>query len=147
VSDASQAFEKLLTRMTAAICRGDARSAAECFAADGVYHDGFYGEFSGHEAIARMVTDFFYRDARDFEWQVSDACSDGRVGYARYRFSYTSQIPGSEGRRIGFSGISFCVLEGNHIRRYGEIFERAPVLARLGFADERILKAVKRWAK
>jgi len=32
------------------------------------------------------------------------------------------------------------------IHRYGEIFERAPVLAKLGFADERILRAVKRWA-
>lgn len=147
MNDASQAFEELLTRMTAAICRGDAGSAAECFTADGVYHDGFYGEFSGHEAIARMVTDFFYRDARDFEWQVSDACSDGRVGYARYRFSYASKIPGSEGRRIEFSGISFCVLAGKRLKRYGEIFERAPVLAQLGFADERILKAVKRWAK
>jgi hypothetical protein len=30
---------------------------------------------------------------------------------------------------------------------YGEIFERAPVLVKLGFADERILKAVKRWAE
>jgi hypothetical protein len=147
MSDANQAFEELLTRMTAAICRGDVGSAAACFTADGVYHDGFYGEFSGREAIARMVTDFFYRDARDFEWQVSDACSDGRVGYARYRFSYTSKIPGTEGRRIGFSGISFCVLGGKHIRRYIEIFERAPVLAQLGFADERILKAVRRWAK
>ena len=147
MNNASQDFEELLMRMTAAICRGDGGSAAQCFTADGVYHDGFYGEFSGPEAIARMVTDFFHRDARDFEWQVSDACSDGRVGYARYRFSYTSKIPGSEGRCIGFSGISFCVLEGSHIKRYGEIFERAPVLAQLGFADERILKAVRRWAK
>jgi len=146
MSNASEKFQQLLTRMTGAICMNDADAAAACFTPDGVYHDGFYGEFAGREAIARMIRDFFYRDARDFEWQVCDACSDGRLGYARYRFSYVSQIAGSEGRRIAFSGISFCALEGERIRRYGEIFERAPVLAQLGFADARILKAVRRWA-
>ena len=140
-------FKSLLERMTAAICAGDAEGAAACFTPDGVYHDGFYGEFRGRAEIARMVRDLFYRDARDFEWQVSDVVSDSRTGYARYAFSYISKIPGSEGRRVGFSGISCCELEGGLIRRYAEIFERAPVLARLGFSDERILKSVKRWAE
>ena len=146
MNDANKSFEQLLSRMTRAICRGEVVAAVDCFTPDGVYHDGFYGEFAGREEIARMISDFFHRDARDFEWQVSDVCSDGRVGYARYRFSYVSKIAGSVGRRIGFPGISFCVLQGRRIKHYGEIFERAPVLAQLGFADERILKAVKRWA-
>ncbi|HMA88615.1 MAG TPA: nuclear transport factor 2 family protein [Burkholderiales bacterium] len=146
MNDANESFGQLLSQMTRAICRGQAVEAADCFTPDGVYHDGFYGEFAGREAIARMIRDFFHRDASDFEWQVFDVCSDGRVGYARYRFSYVSKIAGSAGRRIGFSGISFCVLQGGRIKRYGEIFERAPVLAQLGFADERILKAMKHWA-
>jgi hypothetical protein len=132
--------------MTAAICAGDGAGAAACFAPEGVYHDGFYGEFAGRAEIARLVTGFFHRDARDFEWHVSDVLSDGRVGYARYEFSYVSKIAGAEGRRVGFAGICCCTLEGSLIRRYDEIFERAPVLARLGFPDARILKAVKRWA-
>ena len=147
MSDTSKSFADLLQRMTSAICAGDARAAAECFTPDGVYHDGFYGEFTGREAIAGMVAGLFHRDAKDFEWQLSDACSDGRIGYARYRFAYVSKIAGSEGRRIGFKGISFCTLEGGLIRRYSEIFERAPVLAQLGFGDERILKSVRRQAK
>lgn len=140
-------FKPLLERMTASICAGDADAAAACFTPNGVYHDGFYGEFSGRAEIARMVLDFFCRDARNFEWRLSDCVSDGRLGYARYEFSYVSKIPGSEGRRVGFSGISCCELEDGLIRRYGEIFERAPVLARLGFSDQRILKSVKRWAR
>ena len=140
-------FKSLLERMTGAICSGDADGAAACFTPDGVYHDGFYGEFRGRAEIARMVRDLFCRDARDFEWRVSDVVSDGRLGYARYGFSYVSKIPGSEGKRVGFSGISCCELEDGLIRRYGEIFERAPVLVRLGFSDERILKSVKRWAE
>jgi hypothetical protein len=139
-------FEALLRRMTTAICAGDAEAAAACFVPQGAYHDGFYGEFRGRSEIARMVRDLFHRDARDFAWRVADAVSDGRSGYGRYDFSYTSKLAGSEGRRVGFAGICHCELEGGLIARYGEVFERAPVLAKLGFPDERILKSVKRWA-
>ncbi|MGQ0654100.1 MAG: hypothetical protein ACT4P4_17850 [Betaproteobacteria bacterium] len=72
--------------------------------------------------------------------------SDGRLGYARYHFSYTSRIEGSEGRRAHFAGVSCCELDGGLIRRYSEVFERAQVLVRLGFPDARILESVKRWA-
>ncbi len=140
-------FPSLLERMTAAICAGDAAGAAACFTPEGVYHDGFYGEFRGRAEIARMVRELFFRDARDFKWAVSAAVADDRTGYARYEFSYVSKISGSEGRRVGFSGVSCCELEDGMIRRYAEIFERAPVLVRLGFSDERILKSVKRWAE
>ncbi len=143
----SRSFETLLKRMTASICAGDAQGAAACFTPEGVYHDGFYGEFKGRGEIARMLSDFFWRDAKDFKWAVSDAVCDGKVGYASYDFSYTSKIPGTEGRRVGFTGISRCRLQDGLIGHYGEQFERAPALVRLGFSDERILKSVKRWAK
>jgi len=93
-----------------------------------------------------MVLDLFHRDAREFSWTLSRPVCDGRIGYASYDFSYVAKMPGSEGRRVGFSGIACCELEGGVIRRYGEVFERAPVLAKLGFGDERILKSVKNWA-
>ena len=143
----SRRFETLLASMTRAICAGDGKAAAACFAPEGAYHDGFYGEFAGREAIARMVTDYFHRDARDFEWRLRELVSDGRIGFARYEFSYVSKIAGSEGRKAGFAGISCCELEGGLIRRYSEEFDRAPVLARLGFSDERIMKSVRRWAE
>ncbi|MBM3366779.1 MAG: nuclear transport factor 2 family protein [Betaproteobacteria bacterium] len=143
----SEAFGALLGRVTRAICAGDGAGAAACFTPEGVYHDGFYGEFAGRNEIARMVTDYFHRDARDFQWTLMDAVSDGRVGYARYAFSYLSKLPGAEGRLAGFSGTSFCRLAEGLILRYEEQFERAPVLARLGFTDERILKSVRRWAQ
>jgi hypothetical protein len=140
-------FGQLLTRMTGAICARDADGAAACFTPDGVYHDGFYGEFRGRAEIVRMLREHFYADARDFEWKVLDPVCDGRIGYARYAFSYLPTIPGGPGKRVEFEGISACELEAGLIRRYGEIFERAPVLAKLGFPDARILKSVKRWAQ
>lgn len=142
----SKAFAALLDRMTRAICAGDGAGAAACFTPEGVYHDGFYGEFKGRDEIARMVS-VFHRDAKDFQWKLADALSDGRAGYARYEFSYVSKLPGAEGRQAGFSGTSFCRLEDGLILRYEEQFERAPVLAQLGFPDERIAKSVRRWAK
>jgi hypothetical protein len=56
-------------------------------------------------------------------------------------------VKGCEGRAAGFSGTSFCELEGGLIRRYSEEFDRGPVLAALGFPDDRILKSIKKWAK
>lgn len=139
-------FGKLLTRMTGAICAGDTEGAAACFTPEGVYHDGFYGEFKGRAEIARMLKQHFYADARDFEWKVLDPACSGSLGYARYAFSYIPTIPGAPDRRVGFEGISVCNLEGDLIGHYSEIFERAPVLAKLGFTDARILKSVRRWA-
>ena len=143
----STAFKALLSRMTRAICAGDGAAAAACFTPRGVYHDGFYGDFTGRVSIARMVTGHFHRDARNFRWKLFDVLSDGRVGYARYRFDYVSKLPGSEGRKAGFDGTAFCKLEDGLIRRYEEKFERAVVVAELGFSDERIIKSVRRWAK
>jgi uncharacterized protein (TIGR02246 family) len=140
------AFRALLERMTQAVCRGEAEGAAACFAEDGVYHDGFYGEFRGRAAIADMVRRHFHSNASDFTWKLSDVVEEGEFGYASYEFSYASKIPGSEGRRAGFSGMCKVRLKDGLIERYEEIFERAQVLARLGFADERILKSVRKWA-
>lgn len=139
-------FQALLERLTQAICRGDAEAAAACFTEEGVYHDGFYGEFKGRAAIADMVRRHFHGNATDFSWTLSGAAAEGDVGYASYEFSYTSKIPGSEGRRAGFPGICRLRLKDGLIERYEEIFERAQALARLGFADERILKSVRKWA-
>lgn len=141
-----EAFGRLLRTMTEAICRGDGPAAGRCFTADGVYDDGFYGEFAGREAIARLVHDFFHRDARDFVWDVLDPVSDGRRAYARYEFSYVSRIAGCEGRAAGFSGVSICELRDGLIHRYEELFDRGPVLVQLGFADERVLKSLERRA-
>lgn len=140
-------FGSLLTRMTQAICRQDAEGAAACFTSEGVYHDGFYGEFRGRSEIVRMLREHFYADARDFAWKLSDPVCDGRIGYARYAFSYVPQIPGAPAGRVAFEGISVCELRDGLIRHYGESFERAPVLAKLGFPDARILKSIKRWAR
>lgn len=147
MSNPSSDFRVLIERMTQAICRGDGAAAAACFIPEGIYHDGFYGEFRGREAIARMVEHHFHANARDFSWKLSDALSDGKLAYARYAFSYVSKIAGSEGERVFFSGISQVRLQDGLIAHYGEVFDRGVALAQMNFAPERIAKSLARWAK
>ena len=146
MSDPTTEFRALSERMTQAICRGDGAAAAACFVPDGIYHDGFYGEFSGREAIRDMVENRFHANARDFSWTLSDALSDGSLGYARYGFSYTSKIPGSVGARVSFAGIAQVRLKDGLISRYGEVFDRGTALAQMNFPPERIAKSLARWA-
>ena len=147
MSDPSSEFRALIERMTQAICRGDAAAAAACFVPDGIYRDGYYGEFRGRAAIRGMLENHFHANARDFAWALSDALSDGSLAYARYDFSYTSKIPGSEGVRVFFSGISQVRLKDGLISRYGEVFDRGIALAQMNFAPERIAKSLARWAE
>ncbi len=147
MSDPSSEFRALIAGMTQAICRGDGAAAAACFIPEGIYHDGFYGEFRGREAIRDMVKHRFHANARDFSWTLSDALSDGKLAYARYAFSYTSKIAGSEGQRVFFSGISQVRLGDGLIAQYGEVFDRGIALAQMNFAAERIAKSLKRWAE
>jgi len=147
MSNTTAVFRTLLDRMTQAICRGDGAAAADCFVPDGIYHDGFYGEFRGREAIRKMVEEHFHGHASDFTWTLSDALSDGTLGYARYAFSYKAKIPGSEDKQVYFRGIAQVRLQNGLIARYGEIFDRGVALAQMDFAPERIAKSLKRWAQ
>ena len=147
MNNVSSEFRALIERVTQAICRGDGTAAAACFTPDGIYHDGFYGEFRGREAIRTMVERHFHANARDFSWKLSDALCDGSLGYARYGFSYTSKLAGSEGKRVFFSGISQVRLQDGLMAHYGEVFDRGVALAQMQFPAERIAKSLARWAE
>jgi hypothetical protein len=147
MTDPTHQFRALIERMTQAICRGDGAAAAACFVAEGIYHDGFYGEFRGRDAIRGMVERHFHANARDFTWRLSDALSDGSLGYARYDFSYIAKIAGSDGVRVYFAGISQVRLQDGLITRYGEMFDRGTALVQMKFEPARIAKSLKRWAK
>ena len=115
-----------------------ARSIAE----DGVYHDVFYGAFRGHERIAEMIDDWFYRTATDFRWDMHDPVSNGATLYARYTFSYRSTLPEAKGAWAMFEGVAIMRLQGGKITCYHEVANTAPAFVDLNFAPERIAKIV-----
>jgi hypothetical protein len=138
-------FATLITTLTQAACRGDGAAVAGCFTPDGIYHDCFYGAFQGPEIVGMIAR--FHRDARDFRWDLHDIVDDGRIGYARYVFSYESLLPGSEGLRALFEGVSICELRDGRLASYREVANAAAGLQMLGFAPGRIAKLLEREAR
>ena len=139
-------FAELITRLTSAAARGDGQGVADCFTPDGVYHDVFYGAFVGPD-IKAMIEDYFHRDGQNFRWDVHDPIDNGRIGYARYVFSYESKLSGSQGKRAIFEGVAVCELADGRISSYKEIANAATGLSCLGFAPERLAKFVDRQTK
>lgn len=140
-------FDAILDQFSAAAARGDGARLAALFTPEGVYDDGFYGTFSGRDAIRAMIEERFHRDAEDFQWAFRDGVRGGDVGYARYLFSFTSRLPGAEGRRVLVEGVSCFHFAGAAIRRYDEVFDSGIAMAQLGFPPRRIAKSLARRAE
>ena len=138
-------FPDMLQRFAAAVEANDGAGLAALFADDGVYEDGFFGAFAGSAAIAKMVA-HFHETAEDFRWEFFDPVADARAGYAHYRFSYRSKMPGAEGRPVAFEGIAHFTLRDGRIARYREVFDRGVALTQQGFAAERIKRVVEKAA-
>lgn len=119
-----------ITEMLRAFCdaveRRDGRAFAALFTEDGLYHDVFYGTFSGRAAIAEMIDDWFYRTARDFRWDMHAPVCDGELLYARYTFSYRSTLPEANGARAMFEGVAIMNLRDGQIASYREVANTAP---------------------
>ena len=138
-------FTNLISEMTRAAVRGDGPATRACFTGDGVYHDCFYGAFQG-DAIIDLIERYFHRDAGSFIWDIHDPVSDGRLGYARYVFSYESKLPQFAGRRAGFEGVSICELREGKLASYREVANSFVGLQALGFPPERLAKLAAREA-
>jgi len=67
-----------------------------------------------------------------------DPVCNGRIGFARYVFSYTSTMPDAEGRRVVFEGMSRFEFEDGKIRDYSENFDTGIALAQMGFDGEQL---------
>ncbi len=138
-------FPDLLSRFAKAVAANDGAGLAALFTEDGVYDDGFFGEYKGRKAIADMLQ-HFHDTGSNFRWDFLDPMSDGRSGYARYRFSYASGMPGAQGKPVVFEGIGFFQFRDGQIARYSEVFDRGMALAQQDFAAERIKKVLVKLA-
>ena len=140
-------FSDLLAAFTAAVESGDGQRLSVLFTENGTYNDGFYGPSTGRDAIAAMLEDHFHAHARDFLWRMHNPLCDGVTGYANWDFSYTSKLPGAEGNRVIFEGMSrFDLAPDGLIRQYTEIFDIGIPMAQLGFPAERIARSLEKAA-
>lgn len=136
-------FAEMLRRFGAAVAANDGAGLAALFTPDGVYDDGFFGEYAGPEAIAKMLQ-HFHDTGSNFRWDFFDSLNDGLTGYARYRFSYASRMPGAEDKPVVFEGIAFFTLREGLIARYAEVFDRGVALVQQNFAPERIKRVLQK---
>ena len=139
------AFPQMLQTFANAVAANDGKGLAALFTADGVYVDGFYGAYAGRDAIGKMLQ-HFHETGSNFRWDFFDAVSDGRAGYARWRFGYASKMPGAEGKPVVFEGTGHFQFRDGLIARYSEVFDRGMALAQQDFAAERIKKVLVKLA-
>jgi hypothetical protein len=139
-------FPGLLRRFTDAVAANDGQGLAALFTADGVYDDGFFGAHTGPADIARMLARF-HDTGTGYRWDFFDPLTDGRIGYARYRFSYASKMPGAEGRPVVFEGMSCFTFRGDRIAAYAEVFDRGVALVQQNFTAERLSRALVKFAE
>ena len=137
-----------ITAMLRSFCdaveRRDGEDFAALFTEDAVYHDVFYGAFEGREKIVAMIDDWFYRTATDFRWDMHAPVCDGETLYARYTFSYRSNLLEAKGARVMFEGVSIMKLRDGFIAEYHEVANTAPAFVDLNFAPERIARIVSK---
>jgi hypothetical protein len=142
----NRSFADLLAEFTAAIVANDGAGLGALFTEDGVYAHEFFGAHVGRAAITAMLQRF-HNTASDYRWDFPDPVSNGRIGYARFRFSYRSRLPESAGRPVVFEGISqFRLAESGLIAHYGEAFDRGVALVQLGFPAERVRRVLEKAA-
>lgn len=139
-------FRALLDAFSAAVEAGDGRAFAALFAEDGVYHDHFYGDFRGREAVRSLIEDKFHDEGRDFHWRFHDEALAGEVGYASFRYAFTSTSKRAAGRRVALSGVSRFRLRGGLIHDYDDAFEGGIMLHQLGTPGDAMAKVFARWS-
>ena len=136
------AFIDILDQFTAAIEAGNGRALAALFTNDGVYHDTFYGEFKGRDAIQNMLDNHFWRDAKAFQWDMWEPLEGDGIAYSNWLFSYESRLQGAVGKRVMFEGMSRFRLNKGMIKRYDEVFDMGIALRQSAFAPDRISRIV-----
>lgn len=138
-------FTDLLDRFAAAVAANDGAGLAGLFAEDGTYDDGFFGAHTGRAAVAAMLRRF-HDTGSDYRWDWLEPVCVGDLGYARFRFSYRSRLPGCEGKPVMFEGMSRFRFEGGLIAHYAEAFDRGVALVQLGFPAGRIKRVLEKAA-
>ena len=75
-----------------------------------------------------------------------DVISNDSKGYARYRFSFTSTLTGSEGLKVAVPGMAYFQFNGTLIKYYGEVVNGGIPMAQLNLPAEKIKRVFEKWS-
>src|SRR5258708_35558067 len=138
-------FAALLNDFAAAGVANDGARFAALFTEAATYDDNFFGLHRGRAEIAAMLQRF-HDTGENYRWEFQEPVTDGTLGYAWFRFSFASKMPGCEGKPVLIRGISCFRVENGLIAEYREIFDTGIALAQLGFPGERIKRVLHKEA-
>ncbi len=140
-------FGKLVKIFTTAVENNEGETLASLFTPEGIYDDYIYGEFKGRKNIAMMLPTHFHSDAKNFSWEMYDLISNESKGYARYRFSFTSTLAGSENLRVAVPGMAYFQFNGGLIEYYGEVVNGGIPMAQLNLPSKKIKRVFEKWSE
>lgn len=138
-------FETMLEKFSACVAANDGAGLAALFTPEGTYDDYFFGVHTGRAEIAAMLA-HFHEGGELYRWEFYEPLSDARIGYARYRFSYRSKVPGSAGKPIVFEGMSVMHLQDGLIAKYAEVFDRGTAFVQLGFPAGKVARLLEKYS-
>jgi hypothetical protein len=138
-------FSALLAELAAAGVVNDGARFSALFTEKGTYDDNFFGLHRGRAEIAAMLQRF-HDTGESYRWEFHDPICDGALGYASFRFSFSSKMPGYEGKPVLITGISCFRFEGGLIAEYREVFDTGIALAQLGFPADRLKRVLDKEA-
>ena len=139
-------FNELVKTFTTAVENNDGQKLASLFTIDGIYDDYIYGEFKGRRNVAMMLSTHFHRDAKNFSWEMYDLIHNDSKGYARYRFSFTSTLTGSENLKVAVPGMAYFQFDGNLIEYYGEVVNGGIPMSQLNLPAGKIKRVFEKWS-
>ena len=139
-------FSEIVKTFTTAVENNEGQKLASLFTIDGIYDDYIYGEFKGRDNIAMMLATHFHRDAKNFSWEMYDLLSNESRGYARYRFSFTSILAGSENLKVAVPGMAYFQFNDNLMEYYGEVVNGGIPMAQLNLPEGKIKRVFEKWS-
>ena len=140
-------FENITNKFTKYVCSNEGEKLAALFSDTGVYHDYIYGNFKGKKNIKNMLTNYFHRDGENLRWEMYDHAFKDNIGYAKFRFEFTSKIPIYKGKNVVISGISFFRLKLGSIVEYKESVNGGIAMVQLGVNPQKMEKVFLNWFK
>ena len=140
-------FDVLVKKFTRYVEHNLGGKLSNLFTEDGVYDDYIYGPFEGRENIKTMLTKHFHEDAKDMTWEMYDPIYKDGIGYAKYRFSFTSTIPESLGAKVAIPGMAYFKFEDGLIKYYGEMVNGGIAMVQLNLPATKIKRVFQKWAR
>ena len=140
-------FEILTKKFTDYICSNKSKKLSNLFALEGVYHDYIYGSFKGRKNIESLISNYFHRDGENFFWEMYDLAFKNNIGYAKYRFGFTSKIKEFRGKKVVLPGMGFFRLNNGLIEEYSESVNGGLAMVQLGLSNLRMEKVFLKWIK